>query len=279
MLGGPFPAMESEPSQSPGPAAGSSEPEPMSVDPLSLEEPLTDSMIDPALLAISIPPFNTGEARPSSASGVMPTTPALVQSPMASTSSLFDPLTPREEPQPEPEVYRPEQGTSRLRSRRRPRVSQRLVDAIAEDPVAAATMLLDMATNNSSSSQQFQLHQVMPVQNVPMPTAYNSQQPTYPSYPPTTYTNPTLNSNPNTVMAQPGPPPVLATAAQLMTLLDSRRAAQKTTTKLNKQDVLRRARERRKLLAAELERAKVELWETTIEQGVLAHLVKEGGGL
>lgn len=43
----------------------------------------------------------------------------------------------------------------------------------------------------------------------------------------------------------------------------------------DKEDILRRAREQRRQLAAEIERAKVELWETTIEQGVLTHLIKE----
>lgn len=44
---------------------------------------------------------------------------------------------------------------------------------------------------------------------------------------------------------------------------------------LNKQDILARAKERRRQLVGEIDRAKVELWETTIEQGVLVLLVKE----
>jgi hypothetical protein len=43
----------------------------------------------------------------------------------------------------------------------------------------------------------------------------------------------------------------------------------------NKQDILAKARERRRQLVGEIDRAKVELWETTIEQGVLAQFVKE----
>ena len=42
-----------------------------------------------------------------------------------------------------------------------------------------------------------------------------------------------------------------------------------------REDILQRARERRSQLVAEIERAKIELWETTIEQGVLAHIAKE----
>ena len=48
---------------------------------------------------------------------------------------------------------------------------------------------------------------------------------------------------------------------------------------LDKQEIIRRARDRRQQLMLELERAKVELWETTIEQGVLNHLMKDPGCL
>lgn len=43
---------------------------------------------------------------------------------------------------------------------------------------------------------------------------------------------------------------------------------------LNKEEILRRANERRAQLKAELDRVRTQLWETTIEQGVLVHLVK-----
>ena len=51
------------------------------------------------------------------------------------------------------------------------------------------------------------------------------------------------------------------------------RSGRMTTEK--REDILQRARERRSQLVAEIERAKIELWETTIEQGVLAHIAKE----
>ena len=50
------------------------------------------------------------------------------------------------------------------------------------------------------------------------------------------------------------------------------RQAQK---KLNKQEIIQRAQERKKQLADELERIKMQLWETTIEQSVLVELQKE----
>jgi len=42
----------------------------------------------------------------------------------------------------------------------------------------------------------------------------------------------------------------------------------------NKEEILRRATERRAQVQVELERVRTQLWETTIEQGVLAQLMK-----
>ncbi|KAN0120668.1 hypothetical protein V8E52_003937 [Russula decolorans] len=67
--------------------------------------------------------------------------------------------------------------------------------------------------------------------------------------------------------------------AQTVPLSDQRRQAPPRVKALNKQEVIRRARDRRRQLMIELERAKVELWETTIEQGVLNHLMKDHGCL
>lgn len=44
---------------------------------------------------------------------------------------------------------------------------------------------------------------------------------------------------------------------------------------IHKEDILQRARERRRQIVGEIERAKVELWETSIEGGVLGHLMKD----
>jgi hypothetical protein len=70
-----------------------------------------------------------------------------------------------------------------------------------------------------------------------------------------------------TSTAQAGPPS------------DQRRQAPLRVKASNKQEVIRRAKDRRQQLMVELERAKVELWETTIEQGVLNHLMKDHGCL
>lgn len=52
----------------------------------------------------------------------------------------------------------------------------------------------------------------------------------------------------------------------------SRRAGFKA---VHKEHILQRARERRRQIVGEIERAKVELWETSIEGGVLGHLMKD----
>lgn len=44
---------------------------------------------------------------------------------------------------------------------------------------------------------------------------------------------------------------------------------------LDKQAILERAQERRRQLVAVIERAKIEVWETTIENAVLVHLMRD----
>lgn len=48
-----------------------------------------------------------------------------------------------------------------------------------------------------------------------------------------------------------------------------------TSKGAHKQAILERARERRRQLVAEIERAKVEIWETSIENAVLVHLTRD----
>ncbi|KAF8486090.1 hypothetical protein DFH94DRAFT_710416 [Russula ochroleuca] len=68
---------------------------------------------------------------------------------------------------------------------------------------------------------------------------------------------------------------------QIVSLSDPRRQNQGPPSgkALNKQEIIQRAKYRRRQLETELEKAKVELWETTIEQGVLNHLMKDHGCL
>jgi hypothetical protein len=69
----------------------------------------------------------------------------------------------------------------------------------------------------------------------------------------------------------------IAPTTQILPLLDRGRLTKATSCDkpLNKQELIQRAKDRRQQLLAELEKAKVELWEATIEQGVLNHLMKD----
>jgi len=53
------------------------------------------------------------------------------------------------------------------------------------------------------------------------------------------------------------------------------RATQSNTNTLDHSSLLKAAKRRREQLAAEIARAKVELWETTMEQAVLVNLTKD----
>ena len=62
--------------------------------------------------------------------------------------------------------------------------------------------------------------------------------------------------------------------AEHNTTTTSQATVSTTSKSLNKEDILRRANDRRAQLKAELDRVRTQLWETTVEQGVLAQLVK-----
>ncbi|KAH9037806.1 hypothetical protein EDB85DRAFT_1819238, partial [Lactarius pseudohatsudake] len=180
-----------------------------------------DSVIDPALLDISHTHYSYLVDPSVNFTGQDPPTPTPLQSPITSTSSLFGPMTPREDLYSEPDVHRPEQGTLQLSSRFF-QAPQARVAPIAEDPIRAATLLLQALISAPSQAIQSK------AQSQPPPS--HQRRPS---------------------RASPG------------------------GKALNKQEIIQRAKERRQQLIAELERAKVELWEATIEQGVLSHLVKD----
>jgi hypothetical protein len=259
-------------------------------DPVPLNETLvasgviTDCMIDPTLLGESSnrnsdfvnSSMDPAERRPS--------TPLLLQSPIASTSSLFDPLTPREELCPEPDVYRPEQGRYQLSSHHS-RVPQGLVDAIAEDPISAATLLLQIATSaTSQATAQSKAQLPQPPASrflgtepqFPVPTLSSQQFPTS-----TATTTPSSSRASSVVPKQGSTLSAITPTAQIPSRLDQPRLNQESSNNraLKKHEVIRRARDRRQQLLKELESAKVELWEAAIEQGVLNHLMKDHGCL
>lgn len=178
---------------------------------------IPDCTIDPALLAISVPPSITYNA----SSPV----PALVHSPITSTDSSDGALT--------PPAYND------------------------QDSVAAAKMLLQFATR--------------PVVPPPAPSHRDISPAVFTPYPQTT---PSCFSS--LTHLQPVSPQISRSpSVQSMckpTPSVPRRAGLKA---VHKEDVLQRARERRRQIVGEIERAKVELWETSIEGGVLGHLMKD----
>ncbi|KAH9068399.1 hypothetical protein EDB83DRAFT_2376269 [Lactarius deliciosus] len=219
-----------------------------------------DSVIDPALLDISHTHYSDLVDPSVNSIGQDPSTPTPLQSPITSTSSLFGPLTPREDLYSESDVHRSEQ---------------------AEDPIRAATLLLQALISAPSQATQSK------AQSQPPPSRFLSgelQSPT-PTLPPEQFVTSTITPPPisSVSSAAPRPWPAAPTAplSRVPSVIDQRRPnrASPGGKALNKQEIIQRAKERRQQLIAELERAKVELWEATIEQGVLSHLVKDHGRL
>jgi len=243
---------------------------------------IPDSMIDPILLGRS---FNSNSdlvdpSRTTFTDGQGPSTPMLLRSPIASTSSLFDPLTPTEDLYSDPEVYRPEQGRFQLSSHR-PCVPQGLVNAIAEDPINAAALLLQIAKSAPLPATAQSKSQLLPLPASrslsiepwsPVPALSSRPFPTS-----TATTTPMMSRASSAVPRQDSIISPTAPTTQVLSLLDQGRLTKATSgdKPLNKQELIRRAKDRRQRLLAELEKAKVELWEATIEQGVLNHLMKD----
>lgn len=178
---------------------------------------IPDCTIDPALLAISVPPSVTHNA--------CSPAPALVHSPITSTDSS--------DGAPTPPAYND------------------------QDSVAAAKMLLQFAAK--------------PV--VPPPTASHIDiSPTVPTqYPQSTPSCFSPLMHLQSISPQISRSPSVQSMCKLTPSIP-RRAGDKA---FHKEDILQRARERRRQIIGEIERAKVELWETSIEGGVLGHLMKD----
>lgn len=175
---------------------------------------IPDCTIDPALLAISVPPSVTYNA--------CSPVPVLVHSPITSTDSSDGALT--------PPAYND------------------------QDSVAAAKMLL-----------QFAAKPVVPPSHVDISPAVLTQ------YPQTTASCFSPLMHLQSVSPQISRSPSVQSMCKLTSSIP-RRAGFKA---LHKEDILQRARERRRQIVGEIERAKVELWETSIEGGVLGHLMKD----
>jgi hypothetical protein len=207
---------------------------------------MLDFAIDPALLAMSVPQAQLSSF--SSGGPVLP--PGPLPSPMASTSSLTDPLTPNwDHTFPEPDIFFTDQGMYHhvVQSSLLSQVANLFA---AEDPMTAANMLLQLGN----------------------PSSFINQPPSKPPPPPTqplSYCSPPPPSlpTPSTLTAKSW-----TTAVPSFTVAPGRSGASKPSAR---EDILLRAREQRRQLSAEIARAKVELWEATIEQGVLAQILKD----
>ncbi|KAF7986493.1 hypothetical protein HWV62_31303 [Athelia sp. TMB] len=127
---------------------------------------------------------------------------------------------------------------------------------LSEDPLAAANALLHFSAASSATAMT-----QAPEQMQSEASAVRQALPrtTYQLFP---LNAPAAASQPLPTVARPHQTSQKAVTVRPMPTAD-------------KQSILIRAKERRRQLVGEIDRAKVELWETTIEQGVLAQLVKE----
>lgn len=199
---------------------------------------IPDCTIDPALLAISVPPSVTFNA--------FPPVPALVHSPITSTNSSDGALT--------PPAYN-DQGTSSQGSLMAEYAHLLHVNGV--DSVAAAKMLLQFAAKPAVPSPVPPQIDISPAVLTPYPQNASSR------FSPLTHLLPVS--------------PQISRAPSVQSTHRSTPAVPRSVgfKAIHKEDILQRARERRRQIVGEIERAKVELWETSIEGGVLGHLMKD----
>jgi hypothetical protein len=234
----------------------------------SLVDTNFDFSIDPVLLAMSMPP--SAQPQFQQHFDPMSSLPALVTSPIESPGSSADPLTPHVDMAfNDPDIFADQQGMSIDAAQ-----DLFVAEMVAmQDPLLASGIMLRHASAipPSPSSDLFTstITTCLPVPRVitPSPVADIAQQSRQQTHPRVTPPAPTSRASSERTTA-PAPPQIPKKPSNIEWPLRPMRA-------LNKQDVLSRAKERRRQLVGEIDRAKVELWETTIEQGVLAQLVKE----
>jgi hypothetical protein len=184
-------------------------------------------------------------------------------SPIESAISTAEPITHNVDvPSSKPDVYAREQGMS-FETAQDLFVTQMVAN---QDPMAAASTLLQFASASASSSETTRAPPTTSVVERPPAPGFSSMQ-ARPAY--NFFQQPELLTAP--ARAPTHGPTIPAPNSAFRSLPGPLRRM----PTLNKQDILAKARERRRQLVGEIDRAKVELWETTIEQGVLAQLVKE----
>ncbi|KAF8842119.1 hypothetical protein BDN67DRAFT_424980 [Paxillus ammoniavirescens] len=222
---------------------------------------ILDEVIDPDLLAVSHLVASTSP-QPQLPPSVVPSPSASILTPSAGTSrGILNVRSP-----PPALTFSPRTSLSSLTEPLTP-----LSDTFAETP---ATVV----------HQEHELDLPLPATEVPK-TAGKTPD----SHPESRALNQTFTWRPSpfTDLAVAQPPPSAAqkgkakatpAVASKASSASTRRSANTgTTTKatLAKDAILERARERRRQIAAEIERAKIEQWETSIEGGVLVHLLRD----
>ncbi|TFK40361.1 hypothetical protein BDQ12DRAFT_680821 [Crucibulum laeve] len=220
-----------------------------------------DHLIDPQLLSISIPqPLHPANISGSSNSSTQP--PSLAPSPIPSTSSFggnHDPLTPTSATW---DISLPDVFTGTENTMQDGSIEARQ-DGEHDDQVSAMLAVFDNIPKDIKGKRR----EVLPVETVP---EYQPQlEQAEPSPPPPLSPATTSTSRPSESRT------TLISSASLLSVPPMLAALNvKKNSPLIKADILKRARERRLQILEELQRVKIQLWETTIEQGALAHLVK-----
>jgi hypothetical protein len=217
-----------------------------------------DFAIDPVLLALSLPAAQTQSQESS--------LPPLTTSPIESVCTTADPTTPLADMSfPEPDVYVGEHGMS-IEASQYLSLAQIMAN---QDPIVVASMPLHYASAPDSSFSPNGAKVPAPFVEQPPATVFDNSEHTMPqpaynffqrSLSPSSDANPQIQRH---------------TASAPTRIFPSVPAPLRRLPTANKQEILARAKERRRQLVGEIDRAKVELWETTIEQGVLAQFVKE----
>jgi hypothetical protein len=223
-----------------------------------------DFAIDPVLLAMS---FTNATQSPPRDFGAM-FVPATSSNGSASTAA--EPLTLQVDvPSSEPERRVGEQGMS-IETAQDLFVAQMVAN---QDPMAAASTLLEFASTTASSSSANATNAMCtPAPSIverPPVTERSSMQQAMSRLPHNFFQQPPPHTAPSNAPTEGPTKSGPARASQVVP------ASLRRMPTANKQDILAKARERRRQLVGEIDRAKVELWETTIEQGVLAQFVKE----
>ena len=244
-----------------------------------------DFAIDPALLGLAPPPpalLSPSSDQPPSF-GVIPPLPSLTPTSPTNTDWTMGPITPIAQEQGQGTFSDPElekllvqmegvdstSGESVFSGQGQQKLGMEGVGGMFADDPELERLLTEMVAwqgpnaflhFNSNTNAAFPESPIDPVlASFDLP--FQPPRPLHPK-PPTPVSNP---SQPLPTASTVGPPFKMPTRVSSTTRIPN----------ANKQDILKRAKERRMQLLGEIDRAKVELWETTIEQGVLANIIKE----